>query len=327
MEQNRIISKIIISAIIFIACVLFLLPVNSPAQTVVVGEGITFTPADAKPGQTVFADIRFRIESSVADPIPINFSIVDASETPNPARPSISGHSYTPGRSITIRAAHLIPNPAPVRKCFNVYAHFPGTGLSSAILINNACLNARLRLGNRGTGYRVSEGAYRSSDAPGAPTIVGGTVIGINASFPPMNLEQVRDPLRSNVLNLGLNMDYTSTTRGSATFYLLRDGRTVLQTSSILNPGRNLVNIVEAIHSTLGSELVPARMNYSVDIAFPAVCGTEVPRTPRQLLIGGIQMEAVIFSLGGGTGQRITLPSTLKTIPRTGVTPARPNLR
>jgi hypothetical protein len=325
MEQNKIISKMIISVIIFIACVLFLLPVNSPAQTVVVGEGITFTPADARPGQTVFADIRFRVESSSTEPIPINFSIVDVTATPNSDRPSLSGHSYAPGRSFTIRAAHLIPNPAPARKCFNVYAHFPGTGLSSAQLINNACLNTRLRLANRGTGHRITE-AYRSSDAPGAPTVVEPAIVGLNSSFAPMNLEPTTDSPRSNMIDLILSIDYMGTTQGRGSFYLLKEGREIMQINSVLNPGRNLVHTNEQLGSPHTTVRVPAQMNYNLEIGFPNIPGTDHPRTPRQLLIGGIQLETIIFSLSGGTGQRITLPTALKSIPRTGVHPARPNL-
>ena len=172
---------------------------------------------------------------------------------------------------------------------------------------------------------RITE-AYRSSDAPGAPTVVQPAIVGINASFPPMNLDPITDSARSNLIDLGLNIDYMGTTRGSGKFYLLKEGHEIAQVTGVLNPGRNMVHAFEQLGSPHTAVRVPARMNYSVEIGFPNIPGTDRPRTPRQLLIEGIQLETIIFSLSGGTGQRITLPTALKTIPRTGVRPARPHL-
>jgi hypothetical protein len=317
----------IFNTLLFICFLLVALSSRSGAETIVVGDGIRFSPANPHPGETLFADVMFHIESSLRDAIPINFSMIDVAETPNADRPTLSGQVYTPGHPVTIRVAHFIPNPAPIRKCFNVYAHFPGTPLRSVPLIQNACVNARLRLVNAGTGHSVSE-AYRSSDEPGAPTIIKGTVIGRNVSFSPTNL----DPIESlaswdrNLLRLGLNIDYTGAALTGCTLSLKLDGYDTSSWSSWgLNPGHNLIYVPESIHNSLRSVFIPARLGFSAEIAFPAVSSLRDLRSSFYPLITGIQIETVFYALSNGTGQRITLPTAQRALPRTGMQPVQPH--
>jgi hypothetical protein len=303
----------LIAVILFVGSTFTLFPANSYSQLVVVGEGIRFTPLNPKPGQTVFMDVRFRVEGSGA-PVPINFSIIDVTRTPDPDHSNLSGHTYAPGRSFTINIGHRIPDPVPPRICFNVYAHFPGTGLRSTLLIQNACLNARLHLLSPGTGYRVVEA---TGGRPGEPTIVRGTVIGRYVNFPPMNLNPER-----NRLNFGVMIDVLGEITGGD-LILGREGISVVRTSVGLAPGNNRVAIFDPISVTSGTDLIPSRLNYDIKINFPT-CDDRNP--PASLLIGGIRLETQMYVLSEGRGQRITLPESLKTLPRSGVKPVQPRI-
>src|SRR4030067_119918 len=60
----------------------------SYAEMYVIGEGVGFTPENPRPGETVFMDIRFRVEGQGA-PVPIAFSVVEPTRTPDWSHPSI----------------------------------------------------------------------------------------------------------------------------------------------------------------------------------------------------------------------------------------------
>ena len=127
----------------------------SYAEMYVIGEGVSFTPENPRPGETVFMDIRFRVEGQGA-PVPIAFSVVEAARTPDWSHPSIPTGTFAvnPMSPYRLRIGHTIPaSVSSTSTCLNVYAHFAGTALRSALLISNACYGSVVRAG---TGQRIT---------------------------------------------------------------------------------------------------------------------------------------------------------------------------
>jgi hypothetical protein len=127
----------------------------SYAEMYVIGEGIGFTPENPRPGETVFMDVRFRVEGQGA-PVPIAFSVVESARTPDWSHPSIPTGTFAvnPMSPYTLRIGHTIPaSVSSTSTCLNVYAHFTGTALRSVLLINNACYGSVVRAG---TGQRIT---------------------------------------------------------------------------------------------------------------------------------------------------------------------------
>ena len=120
-------------------------------QMEVIGERVDFSTLG--PRGTLPMNLRFRVEG-VGSPVPVAFSAVEAGRSPDPARPTLASRNYAvnPVTPYTVRMDCSLPAPAPSEICFNVYAHFPGTPLRSAILVNNACFGATVR---NGTGQRI----------------------------------------------------------------------------------------------------------------------------------------------------------------------------
>jgi len=127
----------------------------SYAEMQVIGEGVSFRPGKLTPGGTLLMDIRFRVMGQ-GPPIPIAFSVVEATRTPDWSHPSIPSATFAvnPMSPYTVRFAHTIPASIPsTGVCLNVYAHFTGTALRSAPLIINACYGAGVR---GGTGQTIT---------------------------------------------------------------------------------------------------------------------------------------------------------------------------
>jgi hypothetical protein len=135
---------ITLAAILFFAA-------SSHAETLVIGEGVSFRPGKLTPGGTLNMDIRFTV-SGAGPNVPIAFSIVEAGRTPDWRHPSIPTATFSIG-SYTLNFRHTIPASIPsTGVCLNVYAHFTRSPLTSALLINNACYGAGT---TAGTGQRI----------------------------------------------------------------------------------------------------------------------------------------------------------------------------
>lgn len=119
----------------------------SDAEMSVIGEGVSFRPGKLTPGGTLAMDIRFRVEGCGPAEVPIAFSVVEAGCTPDWSHPSIPTGMFDVS-SYSVRFEHTIPPSIPsTGVCLNVYAHFTGTALRSALLISNACYGAGTRAG------------------------------------------------------------------------------------------------------------------------------------------------------------------------------------
>lgn len=120
--------------------------------------------------------LRFRVEG-IGAAIPIAFSAVKSAGSPEPERPTAASRTYDirPASPHSVRMEYRLPRPVPAEMCFNVYAHFTGTGLRSALLIQNACWGKPPRSG-RGQRIELKPDLAVSIDA--APAAV----------FHPMNL-------------------------------------------------------------------------------------------------------------------------------------------
>jgi hypothetical protein len=317
---------LMMAVILFVESMFSLLPVNSCAQPVVVGEGIRFTPSNPRVGQTVFMDVRFRVEGSGA-PVPINFSIVDVTRTPDPDHPTLSGRTYAPGRSFTMNIGHRIADPVSPRVCFNVYAHFPGRGLSSALLIQNACLGAQLHLASSGTTRRVVFVEGVPAGAPsGTPPGSSSTIEIRGMDFIPLNISFGKNFIK--ILS-------TIHLEGDPMFleaHLIREMREVATNNLYLNPGNNRFDMLERV-SWNEVNRIPSHLYYDIKCrrALPIrIDGEPGPTSgsppPLQELVRGIDLETRMYVLSEGTGQRITLPGSLKILPRPGVKPAQPKL-
>jgi hypothetical protein len=124
----------------------------SYAEMSVIGEGVSFRPGKLTPGGTLFMDIRFRVAGH-GPAVPIAFSVVEAARTPDWSHPSIPTSTFEVN-SYTLRFKHTIPASIPsTGVCLNVYAHFTGTALRSALLISNACYGSGM---TAGTGQRIT---------------------------------------------------------------------------------------------------------------------------------------------------------------------------
>lgn len=301
----------------------------SLAQPVVIGEGIRFSPTDPRPGRMVFMDVRFRVEGAES-PIPIDLSIVDATRTPDPGHPSLSGHTFASStRSYTITASHTIPDPVPPRICFNVYAHFPGTGLRSALLIHNTCLGARLHLGSSGTAQRVIfvEGVPAGSP-PGTPPGLSSTVEIRGVDFNPLNISSGKNFIKiwPTIRLEGASM--------LLEVHLIRGMKDVASTTLSLRPGDHRFDILERVfwgednripshvyYDIKGRKPLPIRIDREPDSTPPG------SPPPLQQLVRDVDLETRMYVLSEGTGQRITLPESRKVAPPPpGVKPARPGI-
>jgi hypothetical protein len=121
----------------------------SYAEMRVIGEGVSFRPGKLTPGGTLSMDIRFRVEGEGLS-VPIAFSVVEAARTPDWSHPSIPTGTFAVNvlSPYTLRFEHTIPaSIPPTGVCLNVYAHFTGTALRSALLISNACYGSGVRAG------------------------------------------------------------------------------------------------------------------------------------------------------------------------------------
>ena len=317
-----------ISAILsfFFLTVMFSL---SFAQPVVVGEGIRFSPSNPNPGQMVFMDIRFRVEGA-GSPIPMDLSIVEGTRTPDPAHPTLSGGTFASStRSYTITAGHTIPDPVPLRIFFNVYAHFPGTSLRSALLIHNACLGARLYLGSSGTAQRVIfvEGVPAGSP-PGTPPGSSSTIEIRGLDFSPLNLSPGKNFIKiwPTIRLEGAPMPLE--------VHLIRGMKDVASTTVSLRPGDNRFDILERVFWGEDNR-IPSHVYYDIKgrKPLPIRIDREPDSTPPgsppslQQLVRDLDLETRMYVLSEGTGQRITLPESRKVAPPPpGVKPARPGV-
>jgi hypothetical protein len=282
--------------IIFVAGVFSLFSDISYAQTVVIGERVEFLPSNPRPGETVRMAVHFRVE--VPPETPMASVRTEMSFTTDPRL--IDGRSvggiYFQG-SHTLSFAFIIPDPAPQRICFNVYAHFPGTGLTSALLIHNACLNARFHLASLGTGQRVV-----IDSPPGSPPGSSSTITGRFADF---NYRELSPRGFDFFLTPFLQLEGAPIPAGF-TFMLDKDGDDFLSItmSTGLNPGDNrpLIHWTECDY---GGPCIPSRFNLNLKISRDS----RPWPSDAQLLIGDIRIENRMYVLSAGTGQRITLPS------------------
>ncbi len=133
-----------------------LLPVCVPsaaAQMTVTGESLHIERSAPTIGDVLSMTLRFRVEG-IGAAIPIAFSAVESARSPDPDRPTVPSRRYDirPGTPHLVKMEYRLPRPVPAEMCFNVYAHFTGTGLRSALLVQNACWGATTR---SGTGQRV----------------------------------------------------------------------------------------------------------------------------------------------------------------------------
>jgi len=324
----RYLSKWIILSTFF-STIMFSL---SFAETVVIGEGIRFSPADARPGRTVFMDIRFRVEGTGSS-IPIDFSIIDATRTPDPSHPTFSGHFAPSPRSYTLAGSHTLPDPLPStpRFCFNVYAHFPGTGLRSALLINNACLGAQIRLSNPGTGQRAT---FARSVPPGTPPSSSVTFDGRGVEFRPKNLNY-----GDSSIHLFANIDVTGSFSSLHDHFQISIKRRDITWTNMVNapsaPGLHRVDLGAMIIESHSSYRFPSRLDYDINCLHYNVVYEEAYRrysvdgssVTSHPLIRDISLETRMHVISEGTGQRITLPEGRKVAPPPpGVKPARPGI-
>lgn len=124
----------------------------SYAEMNVIGSGITFRPGALTTGGTLSMDIRFRVQGCGPADVPIAFSVVEAGRTPDWHHPTIPTARFNIS-SYSLRYDYTIPASIPsTGVCLNVYAHFTGTPLRSALLISNACYASGAR---RGTGQTI----------------------------------------------------------------------------------------------------------------------------------------------------------------------------
>jgi len=150
--MNRSFTRLLPAAVIGLALLAPFLQAPAAAQMTVTGESLTIQRVSPPLGIRFRMELRFRVEGR-GDRIPIAFSVVEATRDPDPARPTVPSRNYdiaaTPHR-VSIDVPR--PDPTPAEICFNVYAHFTGTGLRSALIFQNACWGATPR---SGTGQRI----------------------------------------------------------------------------------------------------------------------------------------------------------------------------
>jgi hypothetical protein len=305
----------------------------SLAQPVVVGEGIRFSPSNPKPGQMVFMDIRFRVEGTES-PIPIDFSIVEGTGTPDSSHPTLSGRTFASStRSYTITAGHTIPDPIPPRptSCFNVYAHFPGTGLRSALLIHNACLGAQIRLSNPGIGQRVTFVRGGPPGTPPSPSIIWE---GRGVEFSSKNLNYGDSSIHL-LANINVEGSFPTLSTHIEISIVRKDIRWSYAVNGPGMPGHHRVELAGLITESILSRFFPSKLDYDVNcLHYNIVYEDEyrrysVDRSSVSVnpLIKDISLETRMYILSEGTGQRITLPGSRKVAPTPpGVKPARPGL-
>jgi hypothetical protein len=150
MQRNQ---RASVSTWFALSAILFFFPHPAAAQMTVTGEGVALERAAPFIGDILYLTLRFRVEG-IGAAIPIAFSVVESSRSPDPDRPTCSSRHYDirPTNYHTARMEYRIPRTAPPEICFNVYAHFTGTSLRSAPIVQNACWGATVR---SGTGQRI----------------------------------------------------------------------------------------------------------------------------------------------------------------------------
>lgn len=151
--MNRSFARVFPAAVIGLALLTSVLQTPAAAQMTVTGESLHIERAAPIIGDVLYMTLRFRVEG-IGAAIPIAFSAVESARSPDPDRPTVASRRYDirPTSSHSVRMEHRLPRPVPAQMCFNVYAHFTGTGLRSALLIQNACWGATTR---SGTGQRI----------------------------------------------------------------------------------------------------------------------------------------------------------------------------
>jgi len=137
---------------VVVVWILLLFATFSYAEMSVIGEGVSIRPGKLTPGGALFMDIRFRVAGH-GPAVPIAFSVVEAARTPDWSHPSIPTSTFEVN-SYTLRFEHTIPASIPsTGVCLNVYAHFTGTALRSALLISSVCYGSGM---TAGTGQRIT---------------------------------------------------------------------------------------------------------------------------------------------------------------------------
>ena len=326
--MNRV-SKIIVRAIIVLASVFSLFVAYPYAQPVVIGERIEFSPSSPRPGQTLFIGIRFRVEGS-GSRVPMDISVVEGTRTPDPAHPTLSGSTFAPSSSpYTLNIGYRIPDPVPPRICLSVYAHFPGTGLRSALLFHNACLGARLYLASSGTAERVTfvEGVPAGSP-PGTPPGSSTTVEIRGIDFNPLNISLGKNfiTMRPNIHREGDPMFLEA--------HLIRGTKDVANTTVSLRLADNRFELLDRVFWTEDNR-VPSHVSYDINgrKPLPVRIGPEPdststgPPPPLQRLVRNLELETRMYVLSEGTGQRITLPRASKAPVSPAVKPLRPDIK
>ncbi|NPV05358.1 MAG: hypothetical protein HPY67_11560 [Syntrophaceae bacterium] len=151
--MNRSFTRLLPAAVIGLALLAPFLQAPAAAQMTVTGESLTIERAAPSIGDILYMTLRFRVEGFGAA-IPIAFSAVESTAIPDPDRPTAASRSYDirPASPHSVRMEYRLPRPVPTEMCFNVYAHFTGTGLRSALIFQNACWGATPR---SGTGQRI----------------------------------------------------------------------------------------------------------------------------------------------------------------------------
>lgn len=326
--MNRL-SRNFFRAIVVLASIFPLFVPDSYAQTIVIGERVEFSPSSPRPGQTLFIGIRFRVEGSGAR-VPMDISVVEGTRTPDPAHPTLSGSTFAPSPSpYTLNIGYRIPDRVPPRICFNIYAHFPGTGLRSALLFHNACLGARLYLASSGTAQRVMfvEGVPAGSP-PGTPPGSSSTIEIRGIDFNPLNIS-----LGKNFIRMWPNIHL----EGDPMFleaHLIRGTKDVASTTVSLRLMDNRFELLDRVFWTEDNR-VPSHVSYDISGRKPLPIRIDPepgstpagPPPPLQRLVRNLELETRMYVVSEGTGQRITLPRPSKAPLSPAVKQLKPDIK
>jgi hypothetical protein len=147
------------------------------------------------------------------------------------------------------------------RFCFNVYAHFPGTGLRSALLIHNACLGAQIRLSNPGIGQRAT---FARSVPPGTPPSPSVTFEGRGVEFSPKNLNY-GDSSTHLFANINVTGSFSTLSDHTEISIKRKDIRWTYSVNSPRIAGLHRVDLAALIIQSLSSYLFPSRLDYDIN--------------------------------------------------------------
>ncbi len=334
------VSRILAQAVVALALGgLFSLFVEcSYAQPVIVGERIEFSPSNPRPGQILFMGIRFRVEGS-GSRVPMDISVVEGTRTPDPAHPTLSGGSFAPSSSpYTLNIGYRIPDPVPPRICFSLYAHFPGTGLRSALLFHNACLGTRLYLASSGTAQRVTFAEGAPAGSPPGTSGSSSTVEIRGIDFNPLDLSPGKNFIKvwPNIHLEGDPMILEA--------HLIRATKDVASTNVWLRSEDSRAELLDRVFWG-DDNRVPSHLFYDIHGRKPRPVRIDAdpspppsspplsspplssPPPPLQWFLRNLDLETRIYVLSEGTGQRITLPRPSKAPVSPSVKPLRPDIR